>query len=194
MVTKINNTFLTKPRTSKKGFTLIESLAVIAIIGVLASLSIYVATTALQKGRDTRRKSDLAAVSLGFQARYEAKTCNNQQDVGIYPGGSLAVDSWQPFSLLRTYSDGCGSFSEYLSTIPVGQPYPAGQTFEYMFNLSDAPAEIGDAARKHYRLTAKLERDPSISQLEDLARSAYIWDNSFGGKPLPNLYNYLIGN
>lgn len=48
------------------GFTLIELLAVIAIIAVLASLLIPAVHQALERGRDTRCKSNLRQLSLGF--------------------------------------------------------------------------------------------------------------------------------
>ena len=42
---------------NKSGFTLIEILVVIAIIGLLATASIVYLTPALKKGRDSKRKT-----------------------------------------------------------------------------------------------------------------------------------------
>jgi len=180
----------------KRGFTLIESLAVIAIIGVLASLAIYVAKSALEKGRDARRKSDLTAVSLGFQARYESKTCPDSKDVGFYPARHTnAVGAWKNIDQLRTLNNDCGSFSEYLLTIPSPPAYRLGGQFPYQFNISDNTGEIVEPPGKHYRLTAVLERGLSSEQELDLARKVDIWHNSFGGvESLPSGYNYIIGN
>ncbi|MFA5359952.1 MAG: prepilin-type N-terminal cleavage/methylation domain-containing protein [Patescibacteria group bacterium] len=47
---------------SKRGFTLIEILVVIAIIGLLASFSVVAFSSALKKGRDAKRKSDINQV------------------------------------------------------------------------------------------------------------------------------------
>ena len=47
---------------NKSGFTLIEILVVIAIIGLLATASIVYLTPALKKGRDSKRKNDLAQI------------------------------------------------------------------------------------------------------------------------------------
>jgi len=49
-------------RHNKFGFTLIELLVVIAIIGLLATASVVYLTLALKKGRDAKRKNDLAQI------------------------------------------------------------------------------------------------------------------------------------
>lgn len=49
-------------RHAKSGFTLIELLVVITIIGLLASISVILLTPAFKKGRDAKRKSDLAQI------------------------------------------------------------------------------------------------------------------------------------
>lgn len=49
-------------KNNKSGFTLIELLAVIAIIGLLATISVIFLNPALKKGRDAKRKNDLAQI------------------------------------------------------------------------------------------------------------------------------------
>ena len=49
-------------RRTKNGFTLIELLVVIAIIGLLVTASVVFLTPALKKGRDAKRKNDLAQI------------------------------------------------------------------------------------------------------------------------------------
>ncbi len=44
------------------GFTLMEILVVIGIIGLLAAISVVLLTPALKKGRDAKRKNDLAQI------------------------------------------------------------------------------------------------------------------------------------
>lgn len=66
-----------------RGFTLIELLVVMAIIGILAALSLTSFNTAQKSSRDTRRKSDLQQ----YRNSLEAYSSNNS---GSYPttGGS----------------------------------------------------------------------------------------------------------
>lgn len=66
------------PKKFKKGFTLIELLVVMAIIGILAALSLTSFNTAQKNSRDTRRKSDLAQ----YRNVVEAYASNNN---GKYP-------------------------------------------------------------------------------------------------------------
>src|SRR3990167_7760520 len=51
----------------KRGFTLIELLVVISIIGILASFVVASFNSAQQKGRDSKRKSDLDAVKTALE-------------------------------------------------------------------------------------------------------------------------------
>lgn len=54
----------------KLGFTLLELLVVIGIIGVLVSLGISSYSTAQKKARDSKRKSDLRAIQSCMEQYY----------------------------------------------------------------------------------------------------------------------------
>jgi prepilin-type N-terminal cleavage/methylation domain-containing protein len=175
--------------TKRRGFTLIEALTVIAVIGILATLTTYVVTQAQRQARDATRKSNLTAIAVTFQARYEAQTCSGaaQQRYPGYTNEENAND-WQPVSSLDSYVDDCGAFSEYLATIPVEPRHAA--TFPYIFNLSRQGGVIG----KHFRLAAKLEQPPSVRQQEENARQSDNWQINFGGMPYELDYDYFLGN
>jgi len=64
-----------------KGFTLMELLIVIAIIGILISVATASYSSAQKKARDSRRRGDLKAVQNALEQYYSA---NN----GQYPGGA----------------------------------------------------------------------------------------------------------
>ncbi|PIS07833.1 hypothetical protein COT78_01180 [Candidatus Berkelbacteria bacterium CG10_big_fil_rev_8_21_14_0_10_43_13] len=71
---------------NKKGFTLVELLIVIVIIGVLASIGIvsYKGTQAV--ARDSQRKSDLQAIGTAYKMHYQDKKAwlfNNKELAAI---------------------------------------------------------------------------------------------------------------
>jgi type II secretion system protein G len=57
----------TKALKEQKGFTLLELLIVIVIIGILALLIIPNITSAPKKARDTQRKTDLTTIRKGLE-------------------------------------------------------------------------------------------------------------------------------
>lgn len=61
----------------KKGFTLMELMVVIAIMGLLITVGIASYKSTQAKSRDNRRKSDLAAVGRALELYYN--------DNGVYP-------------------------------------------------------------------------------------------------------------
>lgn len=173
----------------RRGFTLIESLAVIAIIGILASIVTVSVFAAQRQARDTRRKSDLTAISFGFEARFLAKTCS--ADVNTYPVYRLEVvgrsgrNTWKKVSdITGQPPDACGSFSDFMKTIPTDLDNP------FQFNLS--------ADKKHFRLAAKLEK--TSQSADEYTQQNRIWQSSdYNGQDyvlaingaVP--YNYFIG-
>lgn len=162
----------------KRGFTLIEALAVISIIGTLATLTIFVVVQAQRQARDVERKSDVAAISEGFEARYADKTCSDQSVVGHFPGQAiLTIDPsdhtrylWGRVSALSTDSL-CAPFSNYLPTIPTDPNSRLGR--DYYFNISED--------FKHYRITASLEHSVNSSTAASLNQQSGVWYNSFTG-------------
>jgi len=121
----------------QKGFTLIELMVVIAIIGVLSALFINTSTINLKKGRDARRKSDLELIRSGIET-YRAD-CNS------YP---VAM----PFSGTLVGSNAninCANTNTYISKVPQdpsngnGSSYlywSDGITYQICTNLEAPPA------------------------------------------------------
>lgn len=186
---------LSRLRYSKKrGFTLIESLAVIAIIGILLSLSIYTITQAQRQARDTVRKSDVSAIAQGFEARALDKTCTDQTALNIYPGEAILISEvppaermlWHPVEDVSGSGivDRCNPFSTYLSSIPND---PKILTNKYHFNL----AAKSDARGQHYRIAAKLEKRPTDDQWKEICRQSDVWYGEFIGEKYNGCGGYI---
>ena len=73
-------TFNKNIMTHKKGFTLIELLVVVAIIGLLATMSVVALNTARAKARDTKRIGDVKQIQTALALYYT--------DNGGYPATS----------------------------------------------------------------------------------------------------------
>jgi prepilin-type N-terminal cleavage/methylation domain-containing protein len=92
-------TLFTRKKTSL-GFSLLELLVVISIIGILVAISAAAFTTAQKKSRDAKRRGDIKVMQNGFE-QYNAQnngaygaTCSVMVAIGgvtIFPGG-LPVD------------------------------------------------------------------------------------------------------
>ncbi len=57
-------------RLKKKGFTLLEMLVVIGIIGVIVSMGFVSYSTSQKKARDAKRKSDISSIQNGLEQYY----------------------------------------------------------------------------------------------------------------------------
>lgn len=173
-------------KAKSRAFTLIEAMAVVSIIGILATLTIVVIGQAQRQARDTKRKSDLTAIALSFQARYDYMACGDGADVGRYPDRNSL--EWKPVSDLATFTDSCGAFTEFLATYPVDPRFQATQPYSY--NPSN---ESNGQKGKHYRLGARLEKTISLQESNDLVKMSSSWVTNFGGQQFPINYSFFIG-
>ncbi len=77
-------TFTTLPhyllRTRQKGFSLLELLVVVSIIGILIAITSVAYSTAQKKGRDSKRRADVKAMQSAFE-QYNASNSGSYDSV-----------------------------------------------------------------------------------------------------------------
>ena len=79
-------------KTAQKGFTIVELLIVIVVIGILAALVITTYNGIQQKGRNTERTTDLKALQGQLEAYY-ASNGRYPSNTDLGAGGSLGASN-----------------------------------------------------------------------------------------------------
>lgn len=121
------------------GFTLIEMLVVISLIGILAALALVSFTSAQKQARDTVRKSDLKQ----YQTATESYASKNS---GIYPIHASIVT-------ITTSSTLCGSSELNIGACPVDPKNISPYLYKY----------ISDATGTSYVYWGGLEKNSTTS-------------------------------
>lgn len=88
-------------KTSRSGFTIVELIIVIAVIGILASITVVAFNGAQQRARDNKRVSDLQAIADAMEL-YRTKYGNDIQ-TGSGCGSSGNGNGWFNYSDGSTY-------------------------------------------------------------------------------------------
>lgn len=170
---------------NNRGFTLVELLIVVVIIGILASFGIQTYSGAQMKVRDARRKSDLREIRTALQAYYNdngrypsiAPPCAADGNNGCYVR-STSGTSWIP-GLVPTYIKALPQ--DPLNTA-TQDPYNPGQ-FTYAYG------NVTLSTGKDFDLYTQLENpnDPDRCQLKQytIANGGGSWC----GAGSPNLYD-----
>lgn len=100
---------------SQGGFTLIEMLIVIVIVGILSTLTLVALGPVQRQGRDARRLSDVRQVQTLVELYYSKK--------GEYPSGSGGSGSWDD---LKTALTGAS-----LGATKIPNDPSSGRSYEY---------------------------------------------------------------
>jgi general secretion pathway protein G len=132
------------------GFTLIELLTVMAIIGILAALSLFSFQGAREQGRDAKRKTDLETIRSALEI-YKA-------DCNTYPNSLPSVGSKLDGSAAPCT---VGSGNVYLQKVPGdptdGSTYTyakSGNTYKLCATLEDNTTGSCSAGAGNYEVTS----------------------------------------
>jgi general secretion pathway protein G len=137
------------------GFTMIELLVVVSIIGILTTLITSNLATAQSRARDARRKTDLKVIAQGLEMYYSQN--NSYPAVG---NGSTGTFDFATGSLI----DSNGA-DVYIKTMPKDPRNVAGATSSTYFEYYYCTSAAGATPRRVYNLYANLENNADPDRL-----------------------------
>lgn len=147
-------------KLKQQGFTIVELLIVIVVIGILAALVITTFTGIQQKARDTERTTDIKALHGQIEAFYASK--------GYYPSlGNMNDGAWRTANMkgldAEALTDPKGGGSSTLVAAP------AASTYAYaVLNASDTSCEADNTTCAKYTLTSTNEGTPATFSKKSL--------------------------
>lgn len=157
--------FHIRGRSKKAGFTMLELLVVVAIIGILVAILLPVLGVARRRSRQQAATSALQAISMALE-KY-------RDDFRFYPPhdkpmGSMGIPAAQPqggsevlaYYLCRKHTWGDMHYGPYLENVGEGRLVdpgagmpkrlmsPLGGFYQYMLLEDDDAATVGERARR----------------------------------------------
>lgn len=130
----------------KKGFTLIEIMVVVLILGLLSTLVIINVNNSRINGRDAKRVQDLDSINTAIQMY--ADTYNNYPDSG---------DAWWA-SNDSGWGDLAGILASYIPTLPK-DPTDPGTTYYYKYKSDGTDYILQNTGFEGEAGRAKAEQD-----------------------------------
>lgn len=128
-------------QAARRGFTLVEFLVVIAIIGLLSSIALVSLNSARTQSRDAKRKADLLQISKAIEMFANANGYLPRNGAGWCTYISNTANNWGP--------DFQADISPYLPKTPL-DPIMHNQVGDYLYKNSDN--------RTQYVLCANMEK------------------------------------
>lgn len=118
-------------KSNRKGFTLIEILIVVAIIGILASIALVGLGGAREKARDSKRIAEIRQVQSALELYFTR--CN------IYPGDADCSAANDP----ATWDDLVAVLADPRTNVKIPSKDPGQQPYLYGVNANNTEYVIG---------------------------------------------------
>ncbi|MDB5182552.1 MAG: fimbrial protein pilin [Candidatus Saccharibacteria bacterium] len=135
-------------KNKQSGFTIVELLIVIVVIGILAGLVITTFSGIQQKARDTERETDIKALHGQIEAFWAQK--------GYYP--SLTDMNTASFVSTNLKGLDAGAFKDPKGSVSTLATTAAASVYSYaVTNTAGTTCEADDTTCSKYVLTATLE-------------------------------------
>jgi len=131
--------------SNKKAFTLIELLVVVAIIAMLAAISVVALNNARARARDSKRLADIKQIQTALELYFLDK---NSYPASVTSGSSIADGSTIYMAQVPTApqpcdcSTGCPSTDLYTYAITGSSPYTS-YTLKYCLGASSGGIAAG---------------------------------------------------
>lgn len=130
------------------GFTIIELLVVVGIIGLLASTIIVALGNARLKGRDARRLEDMGQIKSGLDIYYSHGS-----------GYAATAD----FNASQSSGTILACSGESAFKVPQDPKYNADPTFAYVYShVGTAQSGCGSSIYPNFKVQFKIEGDTSL--------------------------------
>lgn len=151
-----------------RGFTIVELLIVIVVIGILAAITIVAYNGLQQRGRDSQRQSDVKSIAKALEMYYT--------DEGRFPPGSGSNSSATINSGWSTTADASWSnlrsalVPKYMSSLPKDPISTPGTSvitsgFNYAYFADTGGSYCSSTPAQMYILLYRLEGSPKSDTL-----------------------------
>jgi len=121
-----------------KGFTLIEIMMVVFIIGLLASIIVISVSMARGKGRDAKRKADIDSLRTAIEMY-----ADSNQKYPSFPGVPPVPADATGGDVSKLIVDASGTYNgplaPYLERVPHDPKWPADTTQDYQYVKASQP-------------------------------------------------------